>query len=217
MVKKGNRIKVISFDLDGTLVDSRKFDNTFWNEEIPKLYSRINDIPVIEAKKIILRAYREVGIDNVNWYSPKFWFKKFDLKFDWKKILENLKHLIKPFPEVNEILERLSKKYKLIVLTQSPKYSAKLKMKVTNIEKFFSKVFVVIEDFKMFKHDERVYTILLKKLKLKSNEIVHVGNDYKFDCQVPRNIGIRAILLDRNGEKNRSDTIHNLREIESIL
>jgi len=217
MAERGNRIRVISFDLDGTLVDSRKFDNTFWNEEIPKLYSKVNCIPVLEAKKIILKAYKEIGIDNANWYMPEYWFKKFGLKYNWKKILLNLKDLIKPFSEVKEVLEKLSKKYKLIVLTQSPKYSVKLKLKITNIEKFFTKIFVVIEDFNMVKHDKSLYTILLKRLNLKHNEIIHIGNDYKFDCQVPRSIGIRAILLDRSKDKNGDDIIHDLREIENIL
>jgi putative hydrolase of the HAD superfamily len=217
MVKRGNKIKVISFDLDGTLVDSRKFDNTFWNEEIPKLYSKIHDIPILEGKKIVLRTYKEIGINNINWYRPEYWFKKFGLKYNWKKKLIDLKDLIKPFPEVKEILEKLSKKYKLIVLTQSTRYSAKLKLKITSIEKFFTKIFVVIEDFKMVKHDENVYTILLKKLNLKPNEIVHIGNDYKFDCHVPRSIGIRAILLDRSNDKNGEDVIHDLREIENVL
>ena len=217
MAKRSNRIKVISFDLDGTLVDSRKFDNTFWNEEIPKVYSKIHDIPILEAKKIVLRAYKEIGIDNINWYKPEYWFKKFGLKFGWKKILRDLKHLIKPFPEVKEVLEKLSKKYKLIVLTQSPKYSAKLKLKVADIEKFFTKNFVVIEDFKMVKHDENVYTILLKKLNLKPGEIIHIGNDYKFDCHVPRSIGIRSVLLDRNTNKRGKDIIHDLRDLENIL
>ena len=217
MAKRGNQIKVISFDLDGTLVDSRKFDNTFWNEEIPKLYSKIHDIRVLEAKKIIFKTYKEIGIDNINWYRPEYWFKKFGLKGECKKILRDLKHLIKSFPEVKKVLERLSKKYKLIVLTQSPKYSAKLKLKAVNIEKFFTKIFVVIEDFKMVKHDENVYTILLKKLKLKPNEIVHIGNDYKFDCHVPRSIGIRSVLLDRNTNKRGKDIIHDLRDLENIL
>jgi len=217
MVKRGNKIKVISFDLDGTLVDSRKFDNTFWNEEIPKLYSKIHDIPILEAKKIVLRTYKEIGINNINWYKPEYWFKKFGLKNDWKKILKDLKHLIKSFPEVKKVLERLSKKYKLIVLTQSPKYSANLKLKTVNIEKFFTKIFVVIEDFKMVKHDENVYAVLLRKLNLKPNEIVHIGNDYKFDCHVPKSIGIRAILLDRSNARKRKDVIHDSREIENVL
>jgi len=102
-------------------------------------------------------------------------------------------------------------------LTQSPKYSTKLKLKVANIEKFFTKIFVVIEDFKMVKHDENVYTILLKKLNLKPNEIVHIGNDYKFDCHVPKSIGIRAILLDRSNARKRKDVIHDSREIENVL
>ena len=217
MVKRSNKIKVISFDLDGTLVNSRKFDNTFCNEEIPKLYSKAHKIIILEAKRIVLRKYKEVGIDNINWYRPEFWFKKFELKNDWKKIMKDLKYLIKPFPEVNEILEKLSKKYEIVVLTQSPKYSAKLKLKISKIKRLFKKIFVVIEDFKMVKHDENVYSILLKKLNLKPNEIIHIGNDYKFDCQAPRNFGIRAILLDRSENKKGDDIIHNLREIENIL
>ena len=40
MAEKSNGIKYISFDLDGTLVDSLGVEVNFWQEIIPKIYSK---------------------------------------------------------------------------------------------------------------------------------------------------------------------------------
>jgi FMN phosphatase YigB (HAD superfamily) len=48
---KNYSIKLISFDLDGTLVDKNSFDKIFWEEEVPKLYAAKKGMSIEEAKK----------------------------------------------------------------------------------------------------------------------------------------------------------------------
>jgi len=49
-------IKVISFDLDGTLFDTM-FVDAVWLEEIPRLYSVKKRVSVVDATKIVKREY----------------------------------------------------------------------------------------------------------------------------------------------------------------
>ena len=53
-------IKVISFDLEGTLV-TPDFSQAVWHEGIPSLYASQNGIGIKEAKAIVLREYEKVG------------------------------------------------------------------------------------------------------------------------------------------------------------
>ncbi|MDI6825607.1 MAG: HAD family hydrolase [Candidatus Aenigmarchaeota archaeon] len=217
MVERSDRIKYISFDLDGTLIDSLDFEISFWNETIPRIFSKQHNVPFSEAKKIVLNAYRKFSKEEVEWHIPEYWFKKFKLKDDWTSAIKDLKDRIKIFPEVKRILRKLSKKYKLVLLTHSLQESVELKMAKLGIQKYFYKIFSAIEDFSLVKYDERVYKILIEKLRINAKELVHVGDDHKCDYSTPRRIGIRAILIDRSGKRKGKDIIHDLTKIESIL
>jgi putative hydrolase of the HAD superfamily len=217
MVRGSNKIKYISFDLDGTLVDTSKFEEVFWDEEIPRIYSEEHGIPLDDARKIVFQAYRELNRENIDWYKPAYWFKRFKLKRDWRTVIKSLKHHIKTYPEVNEVLKSLSKNFKLIILTHSSIESTLLKIERNSIGRFFSRIFSTIDDFNLIKRDESVYRSLLRILKIRSSEIIHMGDDYEFDYRIPRKIGIRSILIDRSGKRKGKDIIHDLKEIENIL
>jgi putative hydrolase of the HAD superfamily len=217
MVRGSNKIKYISFDLDGTLVDTSEFEEVFWDEEIPRIYSEEHNIPLNDARKAVFQAYREFSKENIDWYKPAYWFKRFKLKKDWRTVIKNLKHHIKTFPEVNEVLKSLSKNFKLIILTHSSIESTLLKIERNSIGRFFSRIFSTIDDFNLIKRDESVYRSLLRILKIRSSEIIHMGDDYEFDYRIPRKIGIRSILIDRSGKRKGKDIIHDLKEIENIL
>lgn len=217
MVRKSNRIKYISFDLDETLVDSRDFIDEIWNEIVPKIYSKKHKIPLEKSKKITKKVYREIGRGEIEYFVPNYWFKRFKIDADWTTLAKKVHSKIKIYPDVKDILKKLSKSYKLIIVTHSIKDSTELKLKGVGIKKYFIKIFSVIDDFKVIKRDESIYLSVLKKLKIKSNELIHVGNDYKYDYLIPKKIGIRAILIDRSKTRKGEDIIHNLKKIESIL
>jgi len=217
MAKRSYKIKCISFDLDGTLTDSLEFEKIFWNKEIPKIFAEEHKIPLSEAKRIVFNAYDEVGRRELNWYRPSYWFKRFKLKKDWKVVIEKLKDRVKIFPEVKEVLRKLSGNYKLIVLTHTSREALRLKLEKVNIKKYFVRIFSVIDDFNVTKRDEEVYRELLKKINLKPKDLIHVGDNYEFDYRMPKRIGIKAVLIDRSEEKEEKDIIHDLREIKNIL
>lgn len=211
------KFKVISFDLDGTLIDNRPFDNVLWYEEMPKLYSEHHNVPIEKAKTIVTNAYDEIGNQDFNWYRPLFWFKYFNLQTDWRKAQEDLKHELKIFPEVVDLLKELKQKYKLVVVTQSPNEFLKFKMKLEGLQNIFSQVISTIDDLNMSKKQDGTYEEVLKILNVKPEEIMHVGDSFNSDYLAPRKAGIFSLYLDRKKQRTGKGIIYSLEEIKKYL
>ncbi|MBI2128935.1 HAD family hydrolase [Candidatus Woesearchaeota archaeon] len=214
---KQKTIKIISFDLDGTLLDKKGFDSVFWFEEIPRLYAKKKKISIKRAKKFVYGEYNKVGNKRLDWYFPSYWFKHFKLKEDHKIIMKDMKRRIKLFPEVKKVLKKLSKKYKLIVVTTSTHEMNEIKLETEGLKGYFSKVFSVTSDFRMTKKNPDVFLKIIKKLKIKKHEIVHVGDTYEDDYIVPRKAGIKAVLIGRKIRRKGKYIINTLKKLENLI
>lgn len=219
MVRKFKDIKLISFDLDGTLIDKKSFDDIFWMEEVPKLYAKKNKITITEAKKIVIGKFMENPKFGVNWYRPKYWFKYFKLEEDHEIILKDLKEKIKIYNDVIPLLKHLKeKKYKLIIITHSTRDMIKIKLQVEKLESYFDEIYSTTDDYEMVKKDDKIFKIVLKKHKIKAKEMLHIGDHKEFDFYVPKMIGVNALFLDRKKQQGKSDeTINSLKEIKKLL
>lgn len=210
-------IKFISFDLDGTLGDMT-FDRTLWDIEIPKLYAKKYNLSFKEAQKEVLERYYSYEDKDYRWFSIERWFKEFGLKSDWRKMMQDLSHHINLFPETVPVLEELSKKYKLIIISKAPNIFINMKLKISKIERFFYNTFSMTTDFKMVKKRKQAYERILKELKIKPDEMVHIGDEWGFDYLTPKKLGIRSFYLDRSGKKKGKNIVKNLEEFkEKVL
>ena len=81
-------IKVISFDLDGTLMKSTYAD-LVWLEGLPKIFAKEKKIDFLIAKNYLQQEYDKVGDNKEEWYDLEYWFKRFNLTSDWKHLLKN--------------------------------------------------------------------------------------------------------------------------------
>ena len=208
------KIKIISFDLDGTLVD-KNFDNSIWFEEIPKLYASKNKISFRNAKKFVFSEYAKFEKSH-NWTDIGFWFNHFKLK-NWKKIINDLKKNIKPYSEVIPVLKKLKKKYKLIIVTQANMKFVKLKLKAEGLKKYFSYVFSTSSHFEQVNKTENIYKTILKKLKIKPCEIIHIGDNKRLDYIIPRKLGITSFLVKRSYKGKNKNILKNLKDLEKVL
>jgi HAD superfamily hydrolase (TIGR01549 family) len=188
-------IKVVSFDIDGTLMDFN-YNIAFWDEAIPNLYSKRHDVSLDEAKKIFSDDAKKMGQNDVRWYQPSFWFKKYDIG-DHKKLMRNLKNRINFYPDSIPTLRVVNKNFKIIAITGNNKEFLEIKLEAENLGNFFSKCYSVIDDFGGVK-TPNVFRKISKDLGVLPNEIVHVGDDPEFDYIKPRSVGINAFLVDRN-------------------
>lgn len=207
---------IISFDMDGTIVDMN-FDYILWFEELPKLYAERHNLSFEKAKMICREEYNKVGDEDLRWYDVKYWLENFDLKKDFLQLMTNLKHHIKLYPEVKSVVKELSEKHKLIIISNAPRAFLDLKLEVESIKDHFDRIFSVTSDFNIVKKERNIYKEICKALNIKPEELIHIGDHYKFDYRIPRKMGIKAYYLDRKGKKKGKHVVKNLKEFKEKI
>jgi HAD superfamily hydrolase (TIGR01549 family) len=211
--------EILSFDMDGTLVDT-SFIDAFWFEGIPSSYAKKRGISRDEAVKRVIKAYDEIGDERLEWYDIKYWFKRFNLDEDWKKVLNRYVSRIKVYEEVPSTLEDLSHDYQLVINSNCPREFLDVELASTKIKHYFTQIFSSTSDFKQIKKTGNYFKKVCEILNISPSQIIHIGDNWKFDVVAPSEIGINTIFLDRENKfskKTNIISIHRLDEIRNVL
>jgi putative hydrolase of the HAD superfamily len=208
------RLQVVSFDLDGTLV-SDAFDEAIWYEEIPTRYAARHGLSFAEAYERVVAEYRALR-GHPQWTDMGFWFARFALG-DWREAAEVRRSLIQLYPETLEVLDALAPRYRLAIITQSENKFYRLKLEVTGLGRYLERLFATPEHFQKSVKDEQVYREVMAQLAVAPEEMLHVGDHRHYDYELPRSLGINALHLDRRGERQGAEVIHDLRELLAQL
>ena len=206
--------KVISFDLDGTLVD-HTFADLVWHEGMARLYAQKEGIGLEEAKKRVLEAYDEVGDEALEWYDLGFWFRRFGLQGSPQDLLRQYAEAVRVYPEVHEVLRRLGRRYRLVVLSNASREFMEVELERGGLRGYLSVALSAVSDFGMVKKEPGFYRRACEFLGVYPQEVVHVGDHEKFDKKVPQEVGIRSFLLRRNG--SRKGSLRDLWQLCQIL
>lgn len=203
-------IKVLSFDVDGTLVDG-KFADQFWNEGVPQLYAEKEGMTFEEARGYLQGRYDEIGDCDLRWYLPEYWYNELGIDGNPRDLIKEYTCEIHVFPEVPDVLERLSEKYLLIASSNAPRMF--LEESIKRLCKYFNHTFSSTTDFGMVKKLPDFYYNLFEVLKIGPEEMAHVGDHFEFDYEVPTKAGVKSFFLDR---KNKRDGVHVLKNLEEF-
>ncbi len=213
---RGEMPKIISFDMDGTLVDA-EFTDWVWGHGIPTLYAEKAGLSLEEAKAFVTQEYFKVGEGAIEWYDIKYWFRFFQLEESWRGVMERYKDKIKVYPDVNHILERLGRRFPLVLTSNAGREFIDIEMNATGLGRYFYRIFSATTDFGKVKKTADFYQRICQVLETRPQEIVHVGDHYEFDYLVPRSLGVHAFYLDRLGEQRGASIISDLRDLEEKL
>jgi len=207
------RVKIVSFDMDGTITDL-SFVDSVWLEGIPRLLAAKKEISFEDAKKYAKAEYDKIGRERLEWYDLNHWADKFNLNVSPHEVLSSYQHRIKVFPEVREVLEGLrSAGFRLIIVSNARREFLDLELEKIGIGHYFERVFSSTSDFGATKKTADLFKQVCGICNVSPDEMVHVGDDQCFDFQIPRKMGIRAFYLDRTCALSGELVIHNLREL----
>jgi len=205
-------IKVVSFDVEGTLV-TPDFSYAIWFEAIPRRYAQRNGIGFEQATKLVEEEYQKVGDQRLEWYDIRYWFDKLDLGIA-DPVMERCRSRVRYYPEVRDVLSSLSGRYQLAVASGSSREF--LRHLLRDIEPYFTSVFSSISDYKRLKTPE-FYRKMCQALGVQPEQVVHVGDNWQFDFVAPSEIGIRAFHLDRQRQSEEPNSLASLTHLEVHL
>jgi HAD superfamily hydrolase (TIGR01549 family) len=204
------QIKVVSFDVEGTLA-TFDFSQTIWHEGIPALYAQKEGIELDHAKEIAAREYDKVGDHRLEWYDINYWFRYFQIGSP-QPMLESYQDRVRHYPEVTKVLSSLSGRYKLIVASGTP--LELLNPLLKDIESYFTQVFSSISHYRQLKTPE-FYLAMCQVTGIEPGQVLHVGDSWQFDFLNSKRIGIHAVHLDRSG--SNATSLHDLTQLEFLL
>jgi len=125
--------------------------------------------------------------------------------------------LAKPFLDTISVLGSLKKKkLKLALISNTDSISIMPLLDKFDLRKFFDVIVLSYETGKL-KTDPDMYKLCLRKLKVKKNEAIVVGDSVESDIKGAEAAGIKALLLDRRNRMEYEGKILSLNEIEKHL
>jgi len=211
-VSNFDNVKVISFDVEGTLVTT-DYSYSIWFEAIPEKYAEKNGLNIDQARQAVEQEYRKVGDQRLEWYNTHYWFKKLELGPP-APVMKSCENRVIYYPEVKEVLASIDKRYKLVVASGSS--SDFLRYLLKDIRSHFWRVHSSITDYKQLKTSD-FYTRICGEMSVDPAQVVHVGDNWQFDFVAPSQIGIKAFHLDRGQCTGGGRSLSSLMELKARL
>lgn len=229
-----NKYKHIFLDLDNTLWDfkANSHDTIIFLFEKYKLAEKISNFDEFydEYQRInagLWQLYRESKIEKnqLRWkrfYDTFLLYGIVDLKLAenfGNDYVEMSPRKTIMFPYAVEIVEYLSKKYQLYILTNGFKEVQYIKLENTGLGKFFRMIFTS-EELGFQKPNKQCFEKALSLAECKSSESIMIGDDLEIDILGAKNVGIDQIFFNhekRIHNEEISFEIESLSEIYKIL
>jgi HAD superfamily hydrolase (TIGR01549 family) len=210
-------MKAIMFDTWGTLLETGVF---------PSPVKEVKNILRIEEPfHVFITRFEETFMTN-NFANLKEAFEAVCKAFDipprdfvidkligmWNKNML----LAKPFPETIEVLTKLKKDYKLALLSNTDPFSIDPVLEKYELRKYFN-VMAFSYELGCLKTNAKMFEHVLRKLGVKKNEAIMVGDSIQSDIEPAENAGIKAVLVDRHNRREHPNKITTLVDIEKFL
>ena len=211
MSKKLEKIKVISFDGDGTLWDFEKLMRHSLNKVIMEFEkidsetaSKLNIEKMIEIRNRVAKEMkgRISNLETIRYESFRETLKEVGNPDD--NLADHLNNVyrkhrfenIELFEDVLPTLKILQKKYIIGLISNGNSFP-----KHKGLEEIFSFV-IFSQDFGIEKPNPRIFQIAMKKADCSYSEIIHVGDSLESDVQGGENAGIKSVWVNRNNIEN---------------
>lgn len=201
MEKQRNKIKLIIFDLDGTLVNLRinyermreKLRNLFKRYEIEENFKSI----VSSLQRGLRRIKEKVGNEEYERVKSKA-FSIIDE--------EEMKAKIEILKESKEILKKLSKNFNLVLITRNGRRITEKSLKKMEVYNLFQEI-VTREDVEDFSDKKEASKKILKKFNAKPNEVLFI-DDKEWILKEIHSLGFNCFLIKTPKDLKRLEEIY---------
>ncbi|MGO9481340.1 MAG: TIGR02253 family HAD-type hydrolase [Candidatus Kryptoniota bacterium] len=192
-------IKAVIFDLDNTLVDFMRMKGEAIDAAVRAMLDAGLELSYDEVKNRINAIYKEKGIE-FQYVFDSLLSGIFD-KVDYKILSAGVvayrrarEAALVPYPHVSMTLYELLKMgMKLAVVSDAPAREAWLRLTYLNMHNIFDAV-VTFEDTNKRKPHPAPFTLALRKLDVKANEALMVGDWAERDIMGAKKVGMKTVF-----------------------
>ena len=217
-------IKAIIFDLDQTLIDFMRMKRLSCEAAMDAMISAGLKISKKKGMSVLFDLYSQYGLEYQRIF--QVFMKKVHGRIDYGIMASGIvayrrvkEGLLYPYPNVVSTLNQLKKKYKLVILSDAPRIQAWIRLAAMGMQDMFDLV-VTFDDTKVKKPGKKPFMYVLKKLKLKSNECVMVGDSLKRDISAAKKLGFKTVFAkygENYLERARVKPDYTINDIKDLL
>jgi len=218
-------IKAIIFDLDNTLIDFMRMKRISCEVAMDAMISAGLKINKERGLKIMFQLYSEYGFE----YQKIFqvFLKKVLGKIDYGIMASGIvayrrvkEGLLYPYPNVVPTLDKLREKYRLAILSDAPKIQAWIRLVAMEIQNKFD-IIITFDETKSKKPSLKPFLYILKKLKLKPEECLMIGDSLKRDIAPAKSLDFKTVFAKYGEDKEKAKVkpdyiINNIKDLLKI-
>jgi len=223
-------IKVLSFDLDDTLwpcsptiIRAEELLYQWLAVHVPAITESYDIYQLRDKRRSLFNSYPELAYDLTQLRVKSFELlaEEFELSDDWIKpafdIFYEARQQITLFDDVKPVLDELTKKFKLVSLTNGNADTVKI-----GIDHWFGFALNSASVGKL-KSEPDIYRRVQELANIEARQMVHIGDDPENDVLGAKLAGVYAIWLNRDQRQWTLDScqpdaiITSLHELPALL
>ncbi len=179
----------VFFDLDGTLLD-RYFDDYFWEQFVPEVYSSKNKIDIDQSRQLLIMTYKSVQ-NTLQWTDLDYWSEKLGL--DIAALKYEVRHLIQSRPQVTELMNHIKSLGKEIYLvTNAHPKALQIKMEQVDLTNWF-KARICSKEVGAAKEQPEFWHKFMKIIPFEKDTTLFVDDNTKV-LETAREFGIKHLV-----------------------
>jgi len=124
--------------------------------------------------------------------------------------------LAQPYQEVEEVLRELQKEYTLVLVSNTDNVGVEKVLEKFGLKNYFAAIFFSYQ-LGNLKTDKKFFYQIFDQLGVHAEDCIMVGDSVQSDIIPAKQLGMRAILVDRKDQRDFSEKIKNLRELNGVL
>lgn len=216
------QIKAIIFDLDNTLIDFMTMKRLSCEAAIDAMIHSGLKVSKNRALKKVYAIYEKTNIEDHEIFQKLL--NKLDKKIDYKILASGINAYrqkragyLKPYPNARRTIKKLKKNgLKLAIVSDAPKLNAWLRLTAMKLENYFDFV-ITKDDSKEEKPAKKPFKMALRKLKVKPEECLVVGDRTSRDIKGARKLNMKSAFAKYGSEEKKANADYTLTKIEDLI